>query len=100
MSAPITFTRSVFSTQIPMTVLKGHLSALRNTEGGLDPEVLHDAMEEVQYITSLLQDLGASAKLEAGELAVEQGKVDMNAIMERVVARHSPIARQKGVEPN
>jgi len=85
---------------IPMTVLQGHLSALRDAEGHPDPEVLRDAMEEVHYMTSLIQNLSASAKLEAGEPAVEFGAVDLNALVERVVARHAPIARQKGIELN
>jgi len=85
---------------IPMTVLKGHLSALGDAQGGPDPEVLRSAMEEVQYMASLIQNLSASAKLDAGEPAIEFGEVDLNALVERVVARHAPIARQKGIELN
>ncbi len=85
---------------IPMTVLKGHLSALCDSEGTPAPEVLRGAMEEVHYMASLIQNLSASAKLEAGELAVELGEVDLNALVERVVARHAPIARQKDIELN
>ncbi|KAA3611830.1 MAG: sensor histidine kinase [Planctomycetota bacterium] len=85
---------------IPMTVLQGHLSALRAADGPPDPKLLHDAMAETQYVTSLLQNLGASAKLEAGELVVEDGLVDLNALVDRVVARHAPIAKQKRMELN
>lgn len=85
---------------IPMTVLKGHLSALCGADGPPDPELLHGAMEEVHYMASLIQNLSASAKLEAGEPEVELGEVDLNALVERVVARHAPIARQKGLELN
>ncbi len=84
---------------IPMTVLQGHLSALRDAKAGGNA-LLHDAMEEVQYMTSLLQNLGASAKLEAGTLDLERGDVDLSVLVERVVARHSPIAREKGIEVN
>jgi signal transduction histidine kinase len=83
---------------IPMTVLQGHLAALRDGSGAPDPEHLRGAMEEVQYITSLIQNLGASAKLETGERTIERGDVPLNALVERVVARHAPLARQKGLE--
>ena len=83
---------------IPMTVLQGHLAALRDAAGAPDPEHLRGAMEEVQYITSLIQNLGASAKLETGAPAVERGDVPLGALVERVVARHAPLAKQKGVE--
>ncbi len=85
---------------IPMTVLKGHLSSLRGADSAPDSAVLHDAMEEVQYITSLLQNLGASAKLEGAEGSLGRDTVDLSALLERVVARHSPIGRQKNVEVN
>lgn len=85
---------------IPMTVLKGHLSALSEAGSSPDPEVLRGAMEEVHYMASLIQNLSASAKLEAGEPTIEVGEVDLNVLVERVAARHAPIARQKGVELN
>lgn len=85
---------------IPMTVLKGHLSALCEAQGKPTPEVLRGAMEEVHYMASLIQNLSASAKLEAGESGLELGAVDLNALVQRVVARHAPIARQRGVELN
>ena len=66
--------------------------------GDQDQAVLREAMEEVQYITSLLQNLSACAKLESGETELSMGAVDLNGLVERVVARHSPIAKQKQVE--
>ncbi|MEM7307628.1 MAG: ATP-binding protein [Planctomycetota bacterium] len=85
---------------IPMTVLQGHLAALRDSEGAPDPALLHDAMAEVQYMTSLLRNLAASAKLEAQEHELERDPVELNPLVERVVARHAPIGRQKGIELN
>lgn len=83
----------------PMTVLHGHLDALRRTEG-VDPAVLGDALEEVHYMASLVSNLAASAKLVAGARAPERNPVDLHALVERVVARHAPIAREKGIELN
>ncbi len=85
---------------IPMTVLKGHLTALCEAEGSPAPELLRGALEETHYMASLIQNLSASAKLEVGELAVEFGEVDLNALVERVVGRHAPIARRTNVELN
>ncbi len=82
---------------IPMTVLQGHLAALRDASGRPDPALLHDAMEEVQYMTSLLQNLGATAKLEVGERSLERTEVDLGALVGRVASRHAPLARQKGL---
>ena len=85
---------------IPMTVLKGHLSALRDAGERAEAQTLSDAMEEAQYITSLLQNLSATAKLEGGSRSLERVPVDLGTLVARVVARHAPIARQKGIELN
>ncbi|MBI5362957.1 MAG: HAMP domain-containing histidine kinase [Planctomycetes bacterium] len=86
---------------LPLTVLQGHLSAVqRRVDAGTLPEkeVLRDALEESHYLSSLLQNLSVAAKLEGGEPLLAQHPVDLNALVERAVARQRPIARQKGVQ--
>ncbi len=87
----------------PLTVLQGHLDALRHAvpPGDTDAaEALRDALREVDYTTSLVANLAAAAKLEAGPDAVLRRPVDLAALVERVAARHRPVARAQGVELN
>jgi signal transduction histidine kinase len=80
---------------IPLTVLQGHLSRLREKlEGGgaIDEGEVVPALQEAQYLGSLLHNLEAAAKLEAGEPLVEHHPVDLGALVERVVARHRAVA--------
>lgn len=85
---------------IPLTVLQGHLAALRRkAERGepVDRDLLRDALEEAHYLGSLVHNLGAAAKLEAGEGALERHPVDLARLVERVHARHAPLAAVRGV---
>jgi signal transduction histidine kinase len=102
-----TLTRYVANTthdvMIPLTVLQGHLTALRQQVVAGEPVeqgVVDRALEESHYLTSLLHNLSAGAKLEAGEREMAWHAVDLGALVERVAARHEPIARHKGVELN
>ncbi|MEM6955885.1 MAG: HAMP domain-containing sensor histidine kinase [Myxococcota bacterium] len=81
---------------IPLTVLQGHLSRL--AKGDERPE-LRSALEESHYIASLLQNLSAAARLE-GAIELSDVPVDLSAIGARVVERHRPIARARGLELN
>jgi signal transduction histidine kinase len=81
---------------LPLTVLQGHLSQLRQDAGAGQAAVLAAAAEEAHYIGSLLQNLSAAAKLETTG-AVERHPVDLSALVERVVERHRPVAQAIGV---
>ena len=85
---------------LPLTVLQGHLAALHKAaaEGRCDPQLVQDASEEAHYMASLVHNLGAAAKLEAGEPHVERHPVDLNEVVERAVSRHRPIAGPRRVE--
>ncbi|MEZ4339752.1 MAG: HAMP domain-containing protein, partial [Sandaracinaceae bacterium] len=50
---------------VPLTVLQGHLSDLRGRLGEDDPKV-RAAMEEAHYLGSLVKNLNAAARLDAG----------------------------------
>jgi signal transduction histidine kinase len=85
---------------IPLTVLVGHLSNLRKrlaAKGAVEEADLLPALQEVQYLASLIHNLGAAAKLEAGEPLVERHPVDLGALVERVVERHRPVAEPAGI---
>lgn len=81
---------------IPLTVLQGHLAALR--DGGDPAAPLAGAMTESHYIASLLKNLGVVARLDALTPRLDRAPVDLGALVSRVVARHRPVATQVGVE--
>ena len=86
---------------IPLTVLQGHLAELqqRSARGEVvEATVVAAASQEAHYMAALIHNLGAAARLEAGEPAVQRAPVDLNALVERCMSRHRPIARQQGVQ--
>jgi len=85
---------------IPLTVLQGHLSQLQReaaADGATPQSALLGAVQEVQYMASLLSNLSAVAKLENPDQLVQRHPVDLNALVERVVERHRPVATPSGV---
>jgi len=85
---------------VPLSVLQGHLGTLRRhalKHEAADPTVLDGAMGEAQHLASLLHNLGALAKLEAGDVHLDLRPVDLVALIERVVARHGSVAASHGV---
>ncbi len=84
---------------VPLTVLQGHLSDLRDRLGE-DDEKVRAAIEEAHYLGSLVKNLSAAARLDAGEPMIKRHALDLGELVERVVARHAPIARGAGVSLN
>jgi len=86
---------------IPLTVLQGNLSALRDrVDAGevVDPAEVRSSLEEAHYMGSLIHNLDAVAKLEAAPMDLTNGRVDLRELVVRVVERHRPIARTRGIE--
>jgi len=81
---------------IPLTVLQGHLAALQSGAPA-DGEAVSGAMREAHYMASLIHNLSAAAKLEAGEPAQQRADVNLGEVLQRAVSRHLPIARRSGV---
>jgi signal transduction histidine kinase len=87
----------------PLTVLQGHLVALRRAiEAGEPPprDVVLSAIEESHYLGSLLHNLGSAATLEAGTPGVQHLPVHLQPLLDRVIGRHRPVAALKNVELN
>lgn len=84
---------------MPLTVLQGHLVELERTTPSGSPEFgrVREAMQEAHYMGSLLRNLGAAARLDEEAAALQRHPVDLNALVERVVARHHTLARARGV---
>ena len=86
---------------VPLTVLQGHLASMRGgADEGTQPDrvVLTRALEEAHYLASLVHNLNVAAKLEAGGAHLLRGLVNANELVERVVARHRPIARERQIQ--
>jgi signal transduction histidine kinase len=79
---------------IPLTVLQGHLSALREA----DPAVTRAARHEAHYLASLVHNLAAAAKLDVPEPVAHRARVDLRDVVMRVAARHRPIAATSDIE--
>lgn len=88
---------------IPLTVLQGHLSNLDATlsaQSGVSANArtgVRAAIRELHYTASLLRHLGIATKLGETSAPLELAPVDVSAVVERVVARHMPLARASGV---
>lgn len=85
---------------IPLTVLQGHLTTLREgiaAGAPIDRGALASAMDEAHYIGALLHNLGAAAKLDAQEFVPSDSEVELGALVTRVVGRHRPVALQHDV---
>lgn len=85
---------------IPLTVLQGHLMQVqRRTKQNqpLPADVVRGALYEAHYMGALIHNLAAAARLESQEGALTKHPVDLNALVERVVLRHAPIAQERGL---
>jgi signal transduction histidine kinase len=85
---------------IPLTVVQGHLCDVRDRieRGETSPgDAVRASLEETHYLGSLLQNLSAVAKLEGQEPERRLEPVDLGRLVERVVERHRPLARARGV---
>jgi signal transduction histidine kinase len=86
---------------IPLSVLQGHLSAMRRAADAgafVKPEQIAAAAEEASHLGALVHNLGAAAKLEAGEGIIRRDALDLGALVERVIERHRPLAGSRGIE--
>ena len=76
--------------RIPLTVMLGYLSELEPK----DPEVVGRALSEAHYLGDLLSNLASHTRLQAHSPFSE---VDMEGLILRVVQRHQPLARRRGI---
>ncbi|MDJ0523163.1 MAG: HAMP domain-containing sensor histidine kinase, partial [Planctomycetota bacterium] len=86
---------------IPLTVLQGDLSRIRNdldADRPVDRENVVQALEEAHYMGSLMHNLSAVSKLEGGGYTVRTDPVDLNALVSRAAGRHLPMANARGIQ--
>ncbi len=80
---------------IPLTVLQGHLAAAASKPD--EPRGIAAAMDEAHYLGALIHNLAMAAKLDTAAAEPSRARVDLNALVERVVMRHRAIARSLDV---
>lgn len=87
---------------IPLTVLQHRLQRLRRQIDDDDVRSQHvkTALEESHYIAGLIANMSALAKLESAQIDIHAVLVDLRELLERVIARHAPIAEQAQIELN
>lgn len=91
-------TQTSHDVMMPVTVLQGHLSRMREAAHGgakVEVEEVVAAMEEASYLTSLMENLSAMARLDG--TASHRAPLDLGAVVSRVVMRHRVVAEAKGV---
>lgn len=85
---------------VPLTVLQGHLATMLSTQPGESQNTVRAAINEVHYLGSLIRNLNAATRLDAADVPLERNDVDLNALVERVAARHRMIAASSDIELN
>jgi len=83
---------------VPLTVLQGHLAALYGHAEATDVATIRAAMQEADYLASLVRNLEIAARLDAGEPQLASDPVDLCDLVRRVCRRHGPLARRRSVE--
>ncbi|MES1245804.1 MAG: HAMP domain-containing sensor histidine kinase [Acidobacteriota bacterium] len=86
---------------IPLTVLQGHLAQAQAQVAAGEPvsrSLLAEAQNEAHYLGGLMHDLATTARLDSAEPRLQIERVDLEALVARVMARHRPIARELEVE--
>ncbi|MDA0947043.1 MAG: HAMP domain-containing sensor histidine kinase, partial [Planctomycetota bacterium] len=79
----------------PLTVLQAHLAELARQAPGPHADA---AVQEAQYLSSLLGNLAAVARLEDEASVLRQDAVDLAALTDRVVGRHGFLAGERSIE--
>jgi signal transduction histidine kinase len=84
----------------PVTVLTGHLAELEEDlakGSAVERRTVERAIGEAHYLATLVANLGVVARLDRPDPIVQRRAIDLRDVVERVAARHEPLARAKGL---
>ncbi|GAB4212751.1 MAG: hypothetical protein OHK0013_35870 [Sandaracinaceae bacterium] len=84
----------------PVTVLTGQLAELEDDlRNGrpIEHRTVERAIGEAHYLATLIANLGVVARLDRPDPIVQKRRIDLRDVVERVAARHEPLARAKGL---
>lgn len=82
----------------PLTILKGRLHGL--TDGVIDPTKGESdrLLRQVEQLSRLVEDLRTLAHADAGELSLDRRSIDLEDVLQGVVADLRPSAAARGVD--
>ncbi len=92
----------------PLTVLQGHLMELKRNQARREANdialdaiteelLIRSSIEETHYLGSLVQNLGALAKLDADQIEISEHNVDLVELAQRAIARHRPLGLTRSI---
>lgn len=81
----------------PLAVLQSSLEALADGIYSPTPENLDPALDQVQTLNRLVEDLRTLALADAGQLHLDVQPIDLNALVARIAESHRDALEQKGV---
>ncbi|MBK9050208.1 MAG: HAMP domain-containing protein [Chloroflexi bacterium] len=81
----------------PLSVMRSHLEAMLDGVFALTPENLAVAHEETILLGRLVDDLRTLSLAEAGQLQLNQEKIDLGALVEQTITAFTPLAEAEGV---
>ena len=82
----------------PLAVLQGSLEALADQVYEPTPENIEPALDQVQTLNRLVEDLRTLALADAGQLHLDLQPLDLRAAVTRAVEAHREVLREKGIE--
>lgn len=82
----------------PLTVVKSTLElALPEFDRAGGGHAIRGALEEVDYMTRLMTDLAALARMDSGATLIRPDAVDLNVLLQEVVQALTPLAHERDV---
>jgi signal transduction histidine kinase len=82
----------------PLTVMKSNLEAMM--DGLIQPTdaELGELHDEVERMSRMIDDLRLLSLADAGQLTLSRSKVDLRHLIDLVIARHTLLAEERGVQ--
>ena len=82
----------------PLTVIGGYLDAMRSGDLQPTPARLEAVYDEIEFLEHIVEDLRTLSLADAGALILNRQPVHVNDLLERLVTRYTPQAKQRQVE--
>jgi signal transduction histidine kinase len=84
----------------PLTMLRADAEVLLRSSTHLDPEdaeILHDIVDETAHMSALADNMLNLARLDSGEMPLEQDVVDLSALATEIGRRMTALAAERGL---
>lgn len=81
----------------PLTILQGRLHAICDDVMPATPEEHRKLLSQIEHLVRLVEDLNTLALVEAGRLSLNRSNLDLQQLVEEIVAIYSRRAEERGV---